>query len=68
MMIDSAQKCTWQDVSAQVSTVNPSLSSLINALNPGKAYPLYKVRYRFGEHIVRSGQFLYPRGGGRSGF
>jgi len=51
---------TWNDVHGAVSRVNPKLAKLIDHLSPSKKYPLIKVRYGFGDAIVKDGVLQLP--------
>ena len=56
----SIKKCYWKEVSSIVAAVNPVLAELINSLDPGNKFPLYRARYPFGYEVVSQGYFHLP--------
>ena len=59
---NTAQAITgsWLEFREDVLNLNPDLAAIIDQLDPGKNYRLYKVRYPYGSEIVRSGVFQLP--------
>ncbi len=54
------QKVTWQTVRQQVKCLYPQLANEIDQLSPDQHFPFYKIRYTFGDEILKSGQFQIP--------
>lgn len=52
--------CHWTEVSTDFERVNPKIHQIINTLNPSKALKLIKMRYSFGELIVKNGVLCLP--------
>lgn len=50
----------WEDIRNDVQTVNPEFTTLIDALSPGKRYPLIKAIYRYGDSVVQNGVTYLP--------
>jgi hypothetical protein len=48
----------WQDVRDEVGLVNKELRDIIDAINPDKTYKLVKIKYSFGDLIIKEGQFF----------
>lgn len=55
-----AQEVVWDNVRDEVRAVNPELAALCDQINPGKKYPLFKISYPWGAHIVEQGHFQLP--------
>lgn len=51
---------TWPDVAKEVFAVNPALAEVINDLDPPNNWKIVKVRYAFGDDILRKGELLVP--------
>lgn len=56
----SIKRVYWQDVRKNVAKVNPELVAIIDALDPGKEFPLYLAKYLYGDKIVDEGRFFVP--------
>lgn len=56
----SLHKVTWSEVSKKVRAKNPQLAEIIDNLNPGPEYYLYKANYPFGSEISREGPLYLP--------
>lgn len=56
---------TWEMVRGAVRKVNPSLFAVIEALDPGKAFVCFKIRYPYGSKIVDKGMFYVPGSNGQ---
>lgn len=56
----SIQKVFWKDVRNEVAQVNPSLSSIIDDIDPSNDYALYKASYPYGSVIIENGIFHIP--------
>lgn len=54
----------WQDVREDVAKVNPELTKVIDNMDPGKEYTLFRARYPYGEIILDEGKFLLPLSNG----
>lgn len=54
------KKITWTDVSEEVQEKNPRLALEINKISPDKHYPLYKIKYQYGDELIRNGKFQIP--------
>ncbi len=55
---------TWADARESVVMHNPDFAAVIDALNPGKELKLIKVRYPFGQHILKQGKLQLPNDDG----
>lgn len=51
---------SWKDARPLLEKVNPSLVATIDPLNPDDSYQLLKVRYPYGEPILKAGMFMLP--------
>lgn len=54
------KKLYWQDVRDKVATVNPILAKTIDSIDPSNKFPLYLVRYFYGNTITEHGIFHLP--------
>ncbi len=52
----------WKKIRKKVSHINPSLSGLIDELDPSNEYPLIKLNNRFGDLLVTNGKFSIDLG------
>ena len=53
------EKIYWADIKATVQAINPNFYTLVNAIDPGLDFPLYLVRFPYGELIGdKISQFL----------
>lgn len=59
------QKVFWRDVSKDVHKISPELAKIIDEIDPGKDYPLYKASYPYGSLIVKEGVCFYPNQDGK---
>lgn len=59
------QKVFWKDVRNAVQKISPVFAKLVDEIDPGKDYPLYKACYPYGSLIVRSGVCYYPNKEGK---
>jgi hypothetical protein len=48
----------WKDIRKSFKKLNEKLAKIIDEINPGKAFPFVKVRYKFGDRILKQGRFL----------
>ncbi len=55
-----ANTLVWKDVANIVAEVNPKFASLVNEINPGDKYTVYKISYSFGSYIMKDGKFVLP--------
>lgn len=65
--IDSEQnllQCYWQDVRKKVHTIEPQFASLIDELDPGKKFPIFIAKYRYGDVIADTKRQLLPNPNG----
>ncbi len=58
--IRSYEILTWSDVAEKVRRVNPGLSNVIDEIDPPKNWKIVKVRYAFGDEILRKGELFIP--------
>ncbi|MBY0544191.1 MAG: hypothetical protein K2Q14_01420 [Gammaproteobacteria bacterium] len=56
---------SWNDVRAQVCSVDKILADLIDNLDPDKNLKLLKARYSFGDLIVKDGTLYLPKSRGQ---
>lgn len=54
------QQLTWSEVADRISAFAPKLTEIINRLDPGKQFPIYKITYHYGQEIVTKGTLLLP--------
>lgn len=54
------RKVFWKDVHKEVHRVAPEFAKLVDEIDPGKDYPLYKACYPYGSLIVKEGVCYYP--------
>ena len=45
-------KCYWKDVREQVAKVEPRFAALVDQIDPGKEFPVYKAYYPYGMTIA----------------
>lgn len=57
------EEVKWKDVREAVRKVNPEFAEIIDKINPGNKFVLYKARYPFGSYIIDSDQFYLPNEG-----
>lgn len=57
---------TWHEIREQVLAVNPVLTSIIDQLDPGNEYTLFKATYPYGTHLSKRGNFCLPTEKGKS--
>ena len=50
----------WEDVRDRVAELNPELAKIVDGISPDKRYPLVKMKYHFGQHILDQGHFKVP--------
>lgn len=50
----------WAEVRDDVCRVRPEFASIIDALNPGRKFKLFKARYPFGARIMQGGDLHIP--------
>jgi hypothetical protein len=53
-------KTDWAIVRSRVAKVNPTLTEIIDEINPGKNFPLYLAYYLYGEIICDTTDHLLP--------
>jgi hypothetical protein len=56
---------TWETAQGYVQATNPELYEILNAWKPGPEYKLYRVVYRYGDHILNDGVFQLPARDGK---
>jgi hypothetical protein len=56
---DEPRILEWKEIKNHLEKINPSLSALIDQINPGREYPLIKAQYPFGDLIVSNGYFSH---------
>jgi hypothetical protein len=56
----STEKVTWNDIRLNVHAKNKNLAAIIDKIDPGETFHLYKVRYPFGATIVDKGTLQIP--------
>ena len=54
------EKLYWQDVRREVALLQPEMAKIIDEIDPGKDFPLYKAHYPYGAEIVTEGVSHYP--------
>src|SRR3990167_2327735 len=54
------KKVTWKNVRKIVSEVNPAIADIIDDIDPGDDFALYKASYPYGSVIVEKGVFHVP--------
>lgn len=54
-------KVYWHDVSARVYAVSPTFASIVNALDPGRDFPLYLAYYPYGAVDADTESSFFPR-------
>lgn len=59
------QKVYWKDVRQDLQKISADFVKLVDEIDPGKDYPLYKASYPYGSLIVRSGVCYYPNKEGK---
>lgn len=50
----------WPAIQDEMRASNPQLAAIIDDLQTKNAFPIYKVRYPFGSHIIQAGHFHFP--------
>lgn len=58
-------KLYWQDVRKRVHEINPVFARLVDEIDPGRDYPIYKACYPYGSLILKDGVCYYPNEDGR---
>ena len=51
---------TWDEVKSSVELVNPKLFQLINEFQPKLGFDFVRVRYHFGQYIIKNGCLQLP--------
>ncbi|MCL5260964.1 MAG: hypothetical protein M1561_04710 [Gammaproteobacteria bacterium] len=54
------QTVYWKDIRDKIFATNPDFALLVDELSPGKDYPLYLAKYRYGDVIVDEGICRIP--------
>jgi hypothetical protein len=54
------KQVTWQEARKEVMRANPELAGLIDNIDPGSEYTLYKACYPYGYESVQNGCFCWP--------
>ncbi|MCL5260176.1 MAG: hypothetical protein M1561_00625 [Gammaproteobacteria bacterium] len=54
------QTVYWKDIRERMRELNPEFTALVDDIDPGKEFPLYLAKYRYGDVIVREGDFYLP--------
>jgi len=54
------QALTWKDVRDSVHKVNPDFAKQVDAVSPSKEFTVYRVRYSFGQYILKNGTLQLP--------
>src|ERR1700737_2714049 len=58
--IQTLQELQWKDVREEVAKKNNELAKIIDELNPGPEYTVFKARYHFGSEILKNGDLYIP--------
>ncbi len=58
--IQTIQEFQWKDVREEVAQKNSELARIIDELNPGPKYTVFKAYYRFGGEILKKGHLFIP--------
>lgn len=58
---ESIKKCYWQDIREVVNNIDPKFTKLVDALSPGKKFPLYIAKYQYGDLIADTKRFFLPK-------
>lgn len=59
-VLRTISELTWQDVKANVLALNPVLHDILDTLDPGKQYTVFKAKYLYGDQILQSGKLYIP--------
>ena len=51
---------SWKEARPLLEKVNPTLVATIYPLHPDDSFQLLKVRYPYGEPILKAGMFMLP--------
>jgi hypothetical protein len=54
------EKLTWSDVRDDVHAANSELAMLIDEIDPGPEYSLYRAKYAYGDTILKNGILHVP--------
>lgn len=54
---------SWAQIRPTVATINPTLTQLIDQLDPGPELRLFRASYPFGSHVIKQGVLLLPANG-----
>lgn len=57
------EKVYWEDIRGEFEQVNSELCHIIDQISPAKDLFLFKVRYRFGDEIIKKGRLHLPCNG-----
>lgn len=55
---------TWAKVRDRVDSVNPEFAAIVDRLEPGPDYSLFKVRYPYGADFLKTGELQIPNAEG----
>lgn len=58
--MENMEIISWQSARGLVEPVNPSLVTLIDSFGPDDTYQFIKVKYRFGQSILKNGRLHLP--------
>jgi hypothetical protein len=58
--IQYVEKLTWEQARVDLMRVNPEIVKIIDAIGPGSEYSLYKMRYPYGQEIIKGSKFHMP--------
>ena len=54
------QELTWPEIRDEVHKVNPKFAVIVDELDPGKEYTVFKVAYPYGSEILKNGSLHLP--------
>jgi hypothetical protein len=54
------QELQWQEARKEILPLNRKLCDVIDAISPDRDHTLYKIRYRFGDEILKKAALYLP--------
>ncbi len=51
---------TWNDVKNDITKLQPELTEIIEAIKPDDSYKFYRVRYYYGDTVIKNGTLCLP--------
>ncbi len=58
--MENMEKLKWREIRTEFKKINPQLAQIIDEIDPNDEFALYKVRYHWGDYILKNGILKIP--------